>query len=119
MNNQEFEDKDENFEENEDYSTSITIRDPLLEPYFIVKDRYCYALQVKTKTNPKYTVDGTSKESIKNVGYFANMVSCLKRIASDKVHFKKEYNSIKEYINEFNKIKQDSETFCKSFLDEE
>jgi len=117
MENQDFE--NENFEENEDYSTNITIRDPLLEPYFIIKDKYCYTLHVKTKTNPKYTVDGTSKETIKSVGHFANIVSCLKRIARDKVHFKKEYNSIQEYINEFNRIKEDSETFCKSFLDEE
>ena len=46
------------------------------------------------------------------------MISYLKLITRGKVHFKKEYNSIKEYIDEFNKIKQDSETFCKSFLDE-
>ena len=46
------------------------------------------------------------------------VISYLKLITRGKVHFKKEYNSIKEYIDEFNKIKQDSETFCKSFLDE-
>lgn len=109
----------ENFlEEKEDYSTNITIKDPLIEPFFVIKDRYCYTLHMVTKTNPKYTVDGTSKEVVKTLGHYPDLVHCLKRIANDKVQFKKEYKSIKEYINEYNKIKTETETFMKSFLDE-
>jgi hypothetical protein len=105
-------------EEKEDYSTNIVITDPLLEPFFVVKDSHCYTLHMKTKTNPNYTVDGTSKETVKTMGHFADLPHCLKKITAHKVHFKKEYSTIKEYINEYNKIKQDTENFLKSFLDE-
>lgn len=104
-------------EENEEYFTNITIKDPAIEPFFVIKDRYCYTLHMKTKTNPKYTVDGTSKETIKTIGHFADLPSCLKRIANDKVQFKPEYNSIKAYINEYKKINDDAINFMKSFLD--
>jgi hypothetical protein len=112
MENEEF------LEEKEDYSTNITIKDPLLEPFFVIKDRYCYTLHMKTKTNPNYTADGTSKEVVKTIGHYADLAHCLKRIANDKVQFKKEYNSIKEYLKEYNKINEDVKTFMKSFLDE-
>jgi hypothetical protein len=112
MENEEF------LEEKEDYSTNITITDPLLEPFFVVKDRYCYTLHMKTKTNPNYTVDGTSKDVIKTIGHFPDLPHCLKRIASNKVQFKKEYTSIREYINEYKKIQNETEIFMKSFLNE-
>jgi hypothetical protein len=111
--------KEDFLEDKEDYSTNITIKDPLIEPFFVIKDRYCFTLHMKTKTNPKYTVDGTSKDVIKTVGHFADLTSCLKRIAKEKVHFKKEYNSVMDYINEYNKISEEVKTYMKNIINEE
>lgn len=103
----------------DEFNTSITISDPLIEPFFIIKDKYGYVLNMKTKTNPNYTVDGSSKEIIKFIGHYANITSCLNKIATNGVHLKKkEYKTIKEYINEYNSIREKSNQFLKSIIDE-
>lgn len=113
------ENQEDFLDEKENYSTNITIKDPLLEPFYVVKDSYCYTLHMKTKTNPKYTVDGTSKDIVKTIGHFTDLASCLKRIAKEKVHFKREYNSVMEYVNEYNRINDEVKTYMKNHINEE
>lgn len=110
--------EEEVMNDKEDFSTSITLSDPLIEPFFIVKDKFGYALNMRTKTNPKYTVNGESKEIVKFIGFYASLTSCVERIASNNIHYKKEYSSLKDYINEYNKIKENSIKFMKSIIDE-
>jgi len=111
-------DEEELIETKDEYNTSITLTDPLIEPFFIIKDRHGYVLNMKTKTNPNYTVDGSSKEIIKFMGHYAHITDCLNKIATHGVHMKKNYTSIKEYINEFNSIKEKSNKFLKSIIDD-
>ena len=83
-------------------STTI-IKDPSLEPYFLFKDKYCYTVMDHSVTENK----GGNKEGFtQSYGYYSTLPHALKKIASLKIDEpQKEYTSIKEYINEYRKLK--------------
>lgn len=87
-----------------EYSTAITIKDPALEPYYIIKDSYCFTVHQNSMSNPNYTDDGVSKSYIKTLGHYVTLGAALKSITVEKMHFKKEYNSIKEFIKEYEQV---------------
>ena len=110
--------KKETTDDTNEYSEVITISDPLIEPFFITKDRYCYTVNLKTKTNPKYTEKGDSKEIIKSIGHYSSLAHALKVIGKDKVQFKKEYNNINEYIDEFKRVNEEVYKFLQKYTNE-
>jgi hypothetical protein len=82
--------------------SSITvITDPLIEPFYIVKDMYCYTIQedVSPKTNNR-----ESKPYTVSHGHYSSFGNTLKGIAFLLTNKDKEYHSIKEYLEYFNKI---------------
>lgn len=91
-------------------STQKTITDPILEPYFIVLDQYCFILQETITPDVNYPSSG--KTYVKPVGHYSQLVSCLETVAKLKTKTKS-YSQIKEYINEYQKIVTDLKTAIK------
>lgn len=87
---------------------SVTvIKDPILAPYFIGKDQNCYTVyqNVVPGTNAKGRGRKTrTKESIKPLSFHTTFNSCLNSIAQLKLGQQSEYNSIRDYVNEWQKI---------------
>ncbi len=81
-----------------------TINDPLIEPYSIQIDQYCYTVLERITPDIRYTSSG--KEYIKPVGHYTNFNSCLEAIAKCKTN-SKNYNSIKAFIKEYGIIKDE------------
>lgn len=73
----------------------ITIRDSLIEPYYITRDKYTYTVYETI----------TSEETGKNydviVGYYSNIGSCLKAIARGIRFFRNKYSSISDYLKQW------------------
>ena len=78
------------------------IKDPAIEPYFISKDQYCYTVMLSVTPDPS-NLEAGSKGKIyeKPMGHYGNFAQALKKIAKSKLDLKEEYNSITDYINEY------------------
>jgi len=79
------------------------IQDPVMEPFFISKSQSGgYTVYERVTKGEKNT------EYIKTVAYPATFNSALKRVANELLNSasNKQYNSVKEYIAEWNKIDQ-------------
>jgi hypothetical protein len=75
-----------------------TIKDPLMEPYYIQYDQACYTV-VKTVTSGK----GRDRESL--VGHYSSVNACLNSIAEDSIK-NQDYESIASFIDAHaNKLK--------------
>lgn len=85
------------------------IKDPKIEPYFIKKEEFCYTLYLNVK--PK-----EGKEYNKPIGYYANLEHALNKIPREKTNLKESYDSIKEYVEEYKKIKNEIENLFKSLI---
>ncbi len=95
---------------------SITvIKDDVIAPYFIGQDQNCYTVykNVVPGTNTKGRGRKTrTQESIKTLSFHTTFDSCLSSIAKLKLTERLEYNSIRDYINEWEKISnQITQTF--------
>ena len=78
------------------------IKDPALEPFHISRDQHCYTV-VETITPEAKNLDKGSKGKAyeKPLGHYGNLTAALKKIVKAKVELKEEYNSILEYIAEY------------------
>ena len=78
------------------------IKDPALEPFHISKDQHCYTV-VETITPDSKNLDKGSKGKVyeKPLGHYGHFSAALKKIARAKTNLKPEYNSIMDYINEY------------------
>ena len=85
---------------------SITlIQDDLLEPYYITKDDMCYTVNERIVPDKNhFRSKGNGKEYSKPQGYYPNFAQALIKVAEEKLHTKKEYNSLREFLDEFNNI---------------
>lgn len=89
---------------------SVTIiKDPLMEPYYVSKDDYCYTVYETITPQEKYLEEGSEgKEYIRPIGHYSSFASTLVKISEVKLNLNnKEYNSLKEYIGEWRKIKEE------------
>jgi len=88
-------------------STSCIIRDPLMEPFYIDKDASTFTVLEKTTAKRGFRgqeASGKEKENV--VGYYSSFRNALNAIAKQKFHTNTgEYNSIKEYIDSWNEVK--------------
>ena len=83
------------------------IRDPLLEPYFIGKDAYCYTAYEVITPQKKYLEEGSlGKDYEKPIGHYGDFGNALEAIMKHQLNEKNgEYSSIQEYLDKWNKIK--------------
>jgi hypothetical protein len=94
--------------EKEEASSTTFIRDNRIEPYFIGKDTHCYTVYETVTPDTRYTEGNVAgKDYTKPMGHYSNFGQCLKAIARNKTNDKKNYDSIKEYIESFKAIQQE------------
>jgi len=84
----------------------VTIKDEILDPYFLEHDGYQYILKVVREKNKDHHF---SKEGGKNayeikVGYYTKLQAALKATARHKITDSKSTVSIKEYITQYENI---------------
>ena len=81
-----------------------TIKDPLLEPYFITKDEYSYTVKEMVKSNADhFRSKGKSKTYEKSLYYFPKFDQAINKIAELKTT-KEDFNSLNEYIENYKLI---------------
>jgi hypothetical protein len=90
-------------------SSMTMIKDPILEPYFIGKDSNNYTVYqlVLPGTNTGRGRKVREKESVKTLTFHNDIASALNSIAKLKVENRPIYNTIKEYIVEWNRVKEE------------
>ena len=84
------------------------IKDPVLEPFHLSKDQYCYTV-VETITPDEKNIGKFKKKDNgnqgqnyeKQLGYYTNLAGALKVIAKYKLNNKKEYSTVLEYVKEW------------------
>lgn len=83
------------------------IKDPLMEPFYISKDQYCYTV-VETITPNSKNLDKGSKGKVyeKPLGHYGKLSQALTKIAKCKTDKKPEYDSVRSYIKEYEKDKE-------------
>jgi hypothetical protein len=103
-------------DENDTQSNHCTIKDPLIEPYYIVKDSSNFTVIEKSISTRGFGgKSATGKEQEKIVGYYTSFSNALNRIAKEKFYQNQgEYSSIKEYIDTWNQVKNGMESMLKS-----
>jgi len=69
------------------------IKDPLLQPYYIQLDDYCYIAQ-------KSTYSDTGNEYQNTIGHYSTLGSCIEAIARDDAK-SGNYNSLREFVERF------------------
>ena len=90
--------------ENDNY---CTIKDPLMEPYFIQKDRWNYTvIEKSTSTRGFAGKEATGKEKEKVIGYYSTFSNALYKISKLKFYNAKgEFNSIQEYVEAWKEVR--------------
>lgn len=103
-------------EEVDPQSSLCTIKDPAMEPFYIVKDATNFTVIEKSFSTRGFGGKAaTGKEQEKVVGYYTSFSNALNRISKEKFYQNQgEYNSIKEYINTWNEVKTGMENLLKS-----
>lgn len=81
-------------------SSIFTITDPVLEPYYIQYDQFCYTVIKKIKAGTSDRVRDYT------IGYYTDLGRCLDVIAEDSIK-NQDYSSIESFINNHrNRIKE-------------
>ena len=80
------------------------IQDPVMEPFFITKSSSVGGFTVYERVNRGK--DG--KSYLRTVSYPSNFNSALKTVAKELLSYsdKKQYNTVKEYIQSWNEIEE-------------
>tara|TARA_Y100000114_G_scaffold32932_1_gene28313 strand:+ start:3602 stop:3919 length:318 start_codon:yes stop_codon:yes gene_type:complete len=81
------------------------ITDPLIEPYFITKDEYSYTVKENIISDANhFRSSGKSKTYEKSLYYYPNFGQAISKIA-DLLSTKGNYDTIKEYLDNYESIK--------------
>jgi hypothetical protein len=88
-------------------SVYVIIRDPLIEPYFIQKDSNNFTVIERVTPSKGFAgKEAKGKELERPLGYYTTFKSALWKISKEKFASKSgEYDSIKDYIKEWDIIK--------------
>lgn len=99
-------------DENDTQSNYCTIKDPLLEPYYIVKDASNFTVIEKRVAEKGFRgAEASGKERENVIGYYSSFKNALNRVAKEKFYVNQgEYSSIKEYITTWNTVKEGIES---------
>ena len=97
-------------------STLCTIKDPLMEPFYIVKDATNFTVIEKSISTRGFGgKEATGKEQEKVIGYYTSFSNALNKISKEKFYQNQgEYSSIKEYIDTWDQVKNGMENLLKS-----
>ena len=91
-----------------------TISDPLMEPYYITKDELCFTVNERITPNKNhFRSKGEGTEYSKPQGYYPEFQQALVKVAKEKLHTRKNYETLSEFLNEFKLI----ETNIKNYTD--
>jgi hypothetical protein len=103
-------------EEIDPQSTLCTIKDPVMEPFYIVKDATNFTvIERSVSTRGFGGKAATGKEQEKVIGYYTSFSNALNKISKEKFYQNQgEYSSIKEYIDTWDKVKTGMENLLKS-----
>ena len=85
-----------------------TIKDPSLKPYYIGRDSHCYIVyEVITPDSDRLRTESSKGENYeKPVAHYSKFGSALNKIAECQLHNdKKNYNSVKEYLDRWDELK--------------
>lgn len=107
-------------EEIEESLSATVIKDVLIEPYYIEKDSHCYTIyknfvaqEVKEgekrrgrKSTKEKVEDEAPKTYTKSYGHFTNFGNCLSKLSVMLADEKGSYNSLQEYITQFQTIEK-------------
>ena len=102
--------------ENKIPSSMTMIKDPILEPYFIGKDSNSYTVYqtVMPGTNTKGRGRKTrTKETVKTLTFHSDIASALNSIAKMKVEDRPVFNSIREYIDAWESVRNEIKQMVK------
>ena len=88
------------------------IKDQILEPFYIGKDSYCYTVyEVVTPEAKNLEAGSEGKDYEKPVGHYSSFGNALLAAAKAKLNNKEEaYNSVGEYLAEWERIQQEIKT---------
>lgn len=97
-------------------STYVIIKDPLMEPYYIQKDATNFTVIEKiTPTRGFAGKEAKGKELERPIGYYTSFKNALYKISKEKFHSHSgEYNSIKDYLKEWENVKDGLDGLLKS-----
>tara|TARA_R110000787_G_scaffold282238_1_gene394009 strand:- start:309 stop:665 length:357 start_codon:yes stop_codon:yes gene_type:complete len=100
--------------------THAIIRDPLMKPYYIQKDRYNYTVMEKiTPTRGFAGKEAIGKELERPVAYMTSFKSALWKISKLKFSTTKgEFNTLQEYIDEWDVVKEGIDDLLNKFPSE-
>lgn len=88
-----------------------TIKDPLLEPYFITKDEYSYTVKENVVSDANhFKSNGKSKTYEKSLYYYPSFSQAITKIADLKTT-KKDFNSLQEYLKNYKEIKNQIKSY--------
>jgi len=91
-----------------------TISDPLMEPYYITRDELCYTVNERiTPDKNHFRSKGNGTEYAKPQGYYPEFQQALVKVAKEKLHTRKNYETLSEFLNEIKLI----ETNIKNYTD--
>ena len=92
-----------------------TIKDESLEPFYIQKDQYCYTVfENVTPTGKGARKSKNGDDYTKSHGHYGNFGSAVKAICKHKLNGNdKDYNSVKEYLNEWVNLQKEIEQLIK------
>ena len=103
-------------DENDTQSTLCVIRDPEMDPFYIIKDSTNFTvMETSISTRGFGGKQASGKEQEKVVGYYTSFANALNCMAKQKfLQNKSNYTSIKEYIKTWNEVKDGLTSLLKS-----
>ena len=97
----------------------IIIKDPILEPYYIGKDKFNYTVfeivpatlngKGRRKKDAVVEFDPDGKTYEKSFGYYSTLGHALEAISRQKTAKCDSYTSLKEYMDELKSINQETQ----------
>ena len=103
-------------EQTDPQSSLCTIKDPAMDPYYIVKDATNFTVMEKSISTRGFGgKEASGREQEKIIGYYTSFSNALNCIAKQKFYQNQgEYSSIKEYISTWNEVKNGLDNLLKS-----
>lgn len=95
--------------------SNLIIKDPKLEPFFIIRDKYNYSVMELITPQEKYLEKGSEgKPYEKAIGHYSSLAGALKKIARFKLDLPdRTYHSVKEYIDRHEALLNEMEKLYK------
>jgi hypothetical protein len=84
-----------------------TIKDKLLEPYFIECEEFSYTVKMDTGKFSTDKKSGETKPIYELKGYYSNKLGAVKKIVQLKMNSSEEVRTINQYFTEQNQLIRD------------